>query len=334
MATREIALQILGTGEHIPSHRVDSQDIDRRFGKPAGWTFGHTGVRYRYFAEDHEDVVTMGAAAARGALRSAGANPSEIDAIIAVGSVPSQAIPCTAVLLQRALGLAGTGIPAFDINATCLGFLAALDLIAQGISTGRYRSVLIVAAERASLGLRQHDSTTAGLFGDGAGAVIVGAPTRRGAALLSSHYQTFSEGADFCQVRSGGTGINPHTAIEEFLDGTFFEMHGRQMYRLAAEKMPRFLDDLLGNAGVTLSEVRTWVPHQASGHAISHMQRALGLSPQRFVSTLETSGNQVSASLPIALHRGIQSAQIKPGELIALVGTGAGLSFAGSVLRY
>ncbi len=334
MASREIALEILGTGEHVPSQRIDSHEFDRSFGKAPGWTFERTGVRVRGFAPDGENVVDMGAAAARRALHSAGIDGENLDAIIAVGSVPAQAIPCTAVLLQQRLGLSLSGIPAFDINATCLGFLAALDLVAQGIATGRYRAVLIVASERPSIGMRQGDSSTAGLFGDGAGAVVVGAARNGGAALLASHFQTFSEGAQFCRLRAGGTDINPHKDTDAFLDATFFEMRGRPLYRMASERMPGFLDTLLARAGLDRDRVNVWVPHQASGHAIRHMREALGLQSGNFVDTLETHGNQVSASMPVALHHALQSQRIKPGSVVALLGTGAGLSFGGAVLRF
>jgi 3-oxoacyl-[acyl-carrier-protein] synthase-3 len=334
MASREIALEILGTGEHIPTRRVDSGEFDRSFGKRPGWTFERTGVRSRSFAQDGENVVAMGASAARLALQDAGIEGERLDAIIAVGSVPAQAIPCTAVLLQQELGLSASGIPAFDVNATCLGFLAALDLVAQGIATEKYRAVLIVASERPSIGLRQDDSTTAGLFGDGAGAVVVGAPRRGAAALLASHFQTFSEGAELCRMRAGGTNLNPHKDTGAFLDGAFFEMRGRQMYRIASERMPDFLETLLSRAGLRRDDVDVWVPHQASGHAIRHMREALGLKSGNFVETLETHGNQVAASMPVALHHGIRTARIRPGSVVALLGTGAGLSFGGAVLRY
>ena len=174
IGTQEISLEILGTGECIPSRRVHSKALDLQLGKQPGWVLEHTGVESRAFADADEDVVSMGAMAARQALHNADVEARELDAIIAVGSVPAQPIPCTAAFLQRALGLSASGIAAFDVNATCLGLLAALDLVAQSIATGRYRRVLIVASERLSMGIDWKDAATAGLFGDGAGAVVVG----------------------------------------------------------------------------------------------------------------------------------------------------------------
>ena len=330
----EIALQILGTGEYVPAHQIDSESLDRAFNKKSGWTFDQTGVRQRAHARGEENVVTMGAAAARQALDNAGMSGENLDLIVSVGSIPAQAIPCTAALLQRELGLAESGTAAFDLNATCLGFLAALDLVAQGIAMQRYNAVLIVASERVSIGLRQTDPLIAGLFGDGAGAVVIGPSRRRGSALLSSLFQTFSVGAEYCRVRAGGSLINPHTQPEAYVEGSFFEMHGRRLYKLVADKMPEFLGELFQRAGIRMQDINVWVPHQASGHALKHIRAALDLPAERFVSTLETHGNQVAASLPVALHRGIQAGQIASGHSVALVGTGAGLSFGGTVLRF
>jgi 3-oxoacyl-[acyl-carrier-protein] synthase-3 len=331
---RAIALEILGSGEHVPQRRVWSEDFDRRWGKSAGWTRRHTGVASRAFTGPDESVLTMGAAAARQALEDGGLDGSTLDAIVAVGSVPAQAIPCTAAMLQRELGLADTGIPAFDVNATCLGFVVALDLVAQGIATGRFDRVLIVASEVASAGLNWNDTETAGLFGDGAGAVIVGATRNERAALLATHLQTYSAGAELCVVRAGGTLLHPRTKpAEEFLAGTYFEMRGRKTYRFAAEILPRFLETLCARAGIAAADIDAWVPHQASGLAISHLQSALGLRDEKFVLTLDTHGNQISASLPIALHRGRTQGRVGSGRLVALLGTGAGLSFGGAILR-
>jgi 3-oxoacyl-[acyl-carrier-protein] synthase III len=329
-----IALEILGTGEYVPERRVDSREFDERWGKKPGWTLAHTGVASRGVAGQHEDAVAMGAAAARSALARAGVKGCDVDAIVAVGSVPAQAIPCTAAFLQRTLGLSRSSIPAFDINATCLGFLVALDLVAQAIQTGRFRTVLIVASELASAGVNWDDSSTGGLFGDGAAAVVVGKPRRLGPTLLASHLETHSQGVEHCQVRAGGTRLHPRMHARDFLPGTFFEMKGKQTYRLAAEVLPGFCATLFERSGIRPEDVTTWVAHQASGLALRHLQEALRVPAERFVLTLETRGNQIAASLPIALHQGISSGRIRAGEVVALIGSGAGLSLGGAVLRF
>jgi 3-oxoacyl-[acyl-carrier-protein] synthase-3 len=329
-----VALQILGTGEYSPRRRVESAELDRRWQKAEGWTEHQTGVTSRAYAADDESVVAMGASAARQALAAADLEPGAIDAIIAVGSVPYQAIPCTAVFIQRELGLGASGIAAFDINSTCLGFLVALDVISQAIATGRYRHVLIVASERASQGLNVDDCSTSGLFGDGAGAVLIGVPRRAGPRLKAAYVQSYGDGVECCQIRAGGSRLPPRASLPEFLSGTHFEMKGRETYRMAAALLPGFLESLWQRAGANVAQIDVWVPHQASGRAISHLQAALDLPAERFILTLPTHGNQVSASLPVALHRGITTRRIQPGDTIALIGTGAGISIGGAVLDF
>ena len=333
LSNETIALEILGTGEHTPAQRLPSSRIDATLDKPAGWIERVSGVRERGVAGPGETVLTMGASAARGALAAAGLAASELDAIVGVGSVPAQAIPCTASLLQRELGVGGSGIPAFDVNATCLGFLAALDLLAATIQTGRHRRVMIVASEKPSCGLDWEDARTSALFGDGAAAIVIGRSRHADAKLLATHFQTFGDDADLCRIRAGGTLLHPKQDLEAFLGATSFEMRGPQLYRSAAEVVPPFLETLLARANVTAADIDVWVPHQASGKALDHMQEALSLPADKLVRTLATHGNQVAASLPVALHRAFSSGQVRRGQTIALVGTGAGFSVGGAVLR-
>jgi 3-oxoacyl-[acyl-carrier-protein] synthase-3 len=316
----------------MPAMRVASVHLDERAGREPGWTQRHTGVAERGFAGEGESVLQMGVAAASAAIAAAGLRPGDIDLLIGVGSIPAQSIPCTAALLQRELGLGDSGIPAFDLNATCLGFLAAFNLLAPALHAGRFRHALLVASERPSALLDWSDARTAGLFGDGAGAVVIGADETGSAALLGTHYQTFGSAAGLCQVRAGGALLPPRGDIDAFLDATRFEMRGPPLYRLAAEVMPAFLDTLLARAGRRAADIDMWVSHQASGKALEHMQKALGIPDAKFMRTLETHGNQVSASLPVALHRGLEHGRIRRGMTIALVGTGAGFSVGGAVL--
>lgn len=334
MTKKATALQVLGTGEYVPGNRIDSTQFDQRWNRPAGWTFEQTGVESRAHATSSESAVMMAAAAARQALQRAELDAAQLDVVISVSSVGYQPIPCTAVLIHRELGLEDSGIPAFDINATCLGFLAALDLIAPSIAAGRLRHALVVASEVASKGINWDDEKTAALFGDGAGAVVLGAPRRAGAGLRGSLVRTFSSGSKLCEVRAGGTGLSAREPREEFVAGSYFEMSGRSIYRLAATLMPKFFADLMSTAETRAEDIDVWVPHQASGQAIEHLRTVLGLSPERLVSTIGTHGNQVAASMPIALHRGIESGRIGAGKRVAMIGTGAGLSLGGAVLQF
>lgn len=329
------ALRILGTGCHHPAHRVASTDFDTRLGLPAGSSEAATGVAERGVAADDETASSMAARAAEAALHAAGLDGRDLDAIVSTCAVMEQPIPCQAALVQRALGLGASGIPAFDLNATCLGFLVALDLVAAAIATGRWRRVLVVASEVPSRGLRADDPMTAPLFGDGAAAAVLGAAQAGDAsALLAWRMETRGDHAEACRIRGGGTRIAPGDPRNDDRDAYRFEMDGPATFRAAGRHMPRLLAHLLDTAGLALGDIDCVVPHQASGGGLDRIVRALRLPDARTVRILGRHGNQVAASLPHALHHAIDSGRLQRGQTCLLLGTGAGLSLGGAVLRY
>lgn len=330
-----LPVQILGTGEYVPTRCVYSSALDERWRKPVGWTARHAGIERRYYATENETTSLMAARAAQSALAAAGLEAVQLDCIVSACSVMEQAIPCSAALIQRQLGLGESGIPAFDINATCLSFLVALDALSMAVAAGRYRHVLIVSAEIASAGLREDDAETAMLFGDGAGAAILGpVELRSGPGIQGTHFETYAIGAKLCQVRSGGTRIRPRTDMQAFLDGSYFEMHGRHTYRMAAQRLPPFLERLFARAGVSLDDIHRIIPHQASAKALAHLQALLKVPAGKLINILTERGNQMAASIPVALHHAIITGKVQRGDTIALVGSGAGLSFGGAILTY
>lgn len=332
--------QILGTGEYVPSERVDSAALDHRWGKPTGWTRKHSGIEHRYFSSRGETSSLMAARAAHEALIAAGLDARDLDCVVSACSVMEQAIPCTAALIHRELGLGDSGIPAFDINATCLSFLVALDLLGAMISVGRFRRVLIVSSEIASAGLPWDEPATAMLFGDGAAAVVLSggaedrSSDRQGSVLLGTHFETYSDGAKFCQIRAGGTRMRVQDDPVAYAEQAVFRMDGKATYRMAAQRLPVYLQRLFARAGVGLSDLAAIVPHQASAKALAHLQAALELPEDMIVRVLPTRANQMAASIPVALHHAVSSGRVRRGDTIALVGSGAGLSFGGAVLRY
>jgi 3-oxoacyl-[acyl-carrier-protein] synthase-3 len=331
----ELAVRILGTGEYQPIQSMDSAEFDRRWGKSTGWTERHCGVRTRRYAGPEETSSRMGAMAARAALDRAQLAVDDIDCVISACSVMEQAIPTNAVLIHRELGLQSSAIPAFDVNATCLSFLVALEVAATSIAVGRYRRVLLVSSEIASCGLDWDNTHTAPLFGDGAAAIILGrSDTGDSSALLATHFATYSEGAEFCQVRACGTRLRLADGITQWREGMAFEMNGRATYRLAAQHLPGFMNTLLTKANTSVDALRAIVPHQASGQALSHLERTLKLPQQKLIRILHTRGNQIAASIPNALHHALTQENIVRGDLLGLVGSGAGLSLGGIVLRY
>jgi 3-oxoacyl-[acyl-carrier-protein] synthase-3 len=321
-----------GTGSYLPPKVLDAATFDALLGKPSGWSERASGVRSRHVVQ-HETVIDMAAAAARQAIARAGIAAQDIDCIIASGALPHQPIPTSAVLIQRMLGLQTSGIPAFDVNATCLSFLAALDLAGSLITAGRYRTILVTAADMPSHGTRPDDPEVKAMFGDGAAAAILKVSERPGQGVVALRMETYSEGAEACTLRAGGTGLSPHGALKTFLDATWFEMDGPLAYRVSARYMPGFFERLLGAAGVTLDDIDLVVPHQASAHALHLMRRRLGVPAEKLVDLLAERGNQVSASIPSMLDHALLSGRAKQGDLILLIGTAAGITLGGAVVR-
>jgi 3-oxoacyl-[acyl-carrier-protein] synthase-3 len=322
-----LPVEIWGAGVCEPGILVESEALDRRFGKPAGWVERLSGVRRRRFADlaAGETASQMAERAVRAALDAAGLEPGELSAVLGASAVMEQPIPGLSVLVHRRLGLAGTGIPAFDVNATCLSFLNALHVAALHVGAGLWSKVAIVSSDVASAALDPYDPMTATLFGDGAAAVIVG-PPRPGSSsnLLAWRFETYSEGAEAAWLGAGGSRL-PARDLEALLAEATFRMDGPLAYRVAARRMPRFVEALLAEAGHKLDDMDLIVPHQASGHALELMGKRLGLQSSRIVRTLSDCGNQVAASMPGALSSAIGAGRIQRGDRMLLIGTGAGV---------
>jgi 3-oxoacyl-[acyl-carrier-protein] synthase-3 len=326
-----------GFGAALPGKLVASVEIDRRLGKAEGWLERACGVVSRHVAGPDETQERLGAAAARIALADAGLNLADIDLMLFGASVGRQPIPATAPLIKRELGGEDLAFPAYDVNATCLSALVGLDVAGLHLAAGRARHVLVVTSEIASRALPWADAPeTAGLFGDGAAAFVLSAAgnsTRGGARFGGFHMETFADGYDACTLAAGGTGIDYHTDPAGFARSAYFRMDGKALYRVSAAAMPGFLDRLLTQAGLTREDIDLVVPHQASPHALAHIIRRGGFAPDKVFDRVRSIGNQVAASIPVALSLAREAGRIQPGMRILLVGTSAGVSLGGAILE-
>ena len=350
---------ILGTGRALPSLAVPSSALDAELGLEAGRLEALTGVRTRYRCARGEDQITLGTKAARLALADAALGVDAIDCVISAAAVPWQSIPSTAPAMMAALGMADGSARAFDVNATCLGFLVALDCADAMIATGRVRHVLVICADLASRALPWRERPdVAGLFGDGAAAAVVGAASAGmrampqddaghdtdrdtggsgradGPRFVAHLLETRPGSHDACQLGAGGTRYDYHADPALFEAHSRFRMDGRELFRVTAEHFPPFVERLLARAGWRVDEVDRVVPHQASPLALRHMARGCGFAPSRIVDIASEVGNQVAASLPFALdcaRRGERAAsRIEPGSRVLMLGTSAGVSFGGT----
>jgi 3-oxoacyl-[acyl-carrier-protein] synthase-3 len=326
-------VRIAGTGTYMPGRRVDSAEVEARAGLPPGWSLAHSGVASRYWAAPDEPASAMGAEAARRACVVAGIDPGSLDLIISASGSVERAIPDGGPLLQHALGLGRSGIPSMSVHATCLSFLAAFEIAAERIHHGRIDRALVVSSEIASVALDFDAPETCTLFGDGAAACVL---ERADDASPSRVHRVgwITHGADheLTTVRGCGTLRHPNAADADPADA-LFSMQGRATLRRATRLAPALLARV-GLAGANDRAALRWVaPHQTSRAGMEFVA-AMGFDDAEVVDILETHGNCIAASIPMALDRGIVDGRIRRGEGGLLIGTGAGLSAAAIVLTY
>ncbi len=318
-------VKIAGVGHYLPEQVITSRALEQRYGLDAGWIARTTGIVARRRAT-HETTVSMAAEAARHALTAAGVALDTVDLIISASSGPQQIIPCTAAFIQRELGAPEGQSACFDLDATCLSFLCALQTAAHLVAAGSYRRVLIVSSEVAGYALNPHEPASAVLFGDAAAAaVVVPTPPDESAALLRAQFATYSSGADLTTIRGGGTLHHPNDPATRPEMNTF-SMDGMGVYKKAARLLTPFLETFLEQIGWQREEVDRVVPHQASGHAVDLLHTRYGFRPAQVVCNLAERGNCVAASIPLALSEAVATGQIRRGQRLLLVGTGAGLT--------
>jgi 3-oxoacyl-[acyl-carrier-protein] synthase-3 len=327
-------VKIAGVGKHLPERVVTSAELERELGLQAGWIERLTGVVERRRAAPGETQSTLGAMAARAAVHDAGAALSDIDLIICASAGYQQPIPCTAVFLQREIGLAESGVPTFDINSTCLSFLNGLDVASLYVSSGAYRAVLVVSSEVTSPAIDWREPESAVLLGDGAAAVLV-TPAGPGEASLMypAAFTTDSRGANLAEVRGGGTAhhANLSTTLPEW---NLFQMQGPRIFRQAQKQSVPFMARYAARLPFALGDLRALCAHQASLTALRLTARACGLRDDQVLTNIATHGNCVAASIPMLLHDSVRDGRIRRGDRILLAGTAAGLAVGALALVY
>ena len=330
-STVQAHVTIAGTGHYLPPTARLSSTIDQDLARPPGKTEKRTGIHCRPVVGT-ESSSFMAIAAAKEALADANLKASAIDLILSACAVPEQPIPAMGPLIQRGLGC--QQIPAFDVNASCLSFVAAFDMAAQMIESGRFQNILIVSSEIASRALPwENDPDTAAMFGDGAAAIVLSKAQSESSGLLASLMETWSEGFNDCELAAGGTRFDFKHQIQEFTRAAIFKMDGRAAYRLAAKTIEPFLEKLLSKAGWTLADVDLVVPHQASRGALDHLVAKLKIPRHKIIDIILNHGNQIAASIPMALNHAYTSGRIKSGMKVLIVGTSAGFSLGGLCLQ-
>jgi 3-oxoacyl-[acyl-carrier-protein] synthase-3 len=329
-----IRTRVIGTGSYLPDRVVTNEEVALSLGIPEARIQRLTGIRERRWAREQEASSDMAIKAGRRALDAAGLTASAIEAIIVSTTSPDTAFPSTACYVQRGLGCRGVG--AFDVSASCSGFLYGLSMAHAMIQSGQVRSCLVAASEVKSRFLNFKDQATAMLFGDGAGAVIVRAevdPNPEWRGVLGVRLYADGSQHGLIRVPAGGsrTPLSRDTLKEQ---GHVLHMQGASLFRVAIRRIEQAVQDIVKEYGVRLDEIRQVVLHQANGRILKQVADRLGIGQDRLSSVIERYGNTSSASLPIALDSAVRDGTIASGDLVLLGSFGGGLTWATGLVRW
>lgn len=322
--------QITGWGMAVPEKVLTNDDLARIVATSDEWIVSHTGIKQRHIAGERDTTLSLALRAAQEALLVAGIVPTQLNLVIVATVTPEHLFPSTASLLQDALGAASAG--AFDLSAGCSGFIYALSMAADAIRSGSAEHVLVVGAETLSRIVDWTDRNTCVLFGDGAGAVVVSASAEQ-CGVMASVLGSDGSGGELLIVPAGGSRRPLSAEVIERRE-QFMRMNGREVYRFASTVMPRATEAVLQKAGWELNDLALVIPHQANDRIIAAAIKRLGLPADRFVVNIARYGNTSSASIPIALCEAIAEGRVNAGDRLALVGFGAGLTWAALALEW
>jgi len=324
------AVEIVGTGMAVPRRVVPNEEFTKHLDTSDEWIVQRTGIRERRIAGPGESTLTLSVGASQQALAAAGMNPRQIDLIVHATVTPDHQLPATACELQAALGC--DWIPAFDIGAACSGFVYALVCAAQFIVCKMATNVLVVGSETLTTITDMEDRGTAVLFGDGAGAAILrpSADPQRG--IIAARLGADGGRARAVWVPAGGS-AEPASirTVNERLH--FMKMKGREIYKFAVTQMDTLVRETLAEAGIGLDDVALVIPHQSNLRIIESAAQRLGLPMDKVSINIDRLGNTSAASIAMALHEAFEGGRIRTGDLVLMVGFGAGLTWGSALMR-
>jgi 3-oxoacyl-[acyl-carrier-protein] synthase-3 len=323
---------ILGTGSYAPDRILTNDELAKSVDTSNEWIVTRSGIRERRIAAPDEAASDLGVKASQRALADAGIPATAIDLVIVATLTPDMPMPATACFVQQKLGIPATAA-CFDISAACSGFLYALDLACAMIGSGRYKHALVIGAEKLSTIVDWKDRTTCVLFGDGAGAVVVGGSDQPNTGLIGSKLGSMGESAKLLWVPGGGC-VSPLTAESIAAGEQFLKMKGREVFKLAVRGMEEAARSILEQHGYTADQISLVVPHQANLRIIEVIAKYLDLPMERFFVNVDRYGNTSAASIPIALDEARRAGRIKSGDITLLVAFGAGLTFGSALVRW
>ena len=320
---------IAGTGSYIPERRLTNDDLARIVDTNDEWITQRTGIKERRIAAEHETTASMGTAAARRALESAGLSARDLDLIICATITPEMQFPSTACFIAAALGLDST--PAFDLTAACSGFVYAIETGSNFIKSGRYRNVLVLGAETLSRVTDYTDRASCILFGDGAGAVVLRRSDDPRQGIIYSALYADGNRWDMLYCPPGSRNpINERMVAQR---GQYMQIKGREVYKFAVQRFNELIADAMSRCNLKPDQVKLIVPHQVNQRIIDSAMERLELPSDKAYVNIEKFGNTSAASIPIALDEAWRAGRIHSGDIIILVAFGAGLTWGSAVIR-
>jgi 3-oxoacyl-[acyl-carrier-protein] synthase-3 len=313
---------VLGVGSALPKRRITNEELAQTVETSDQWIVERTGIRSRYIASEGETTASLAADAARKALDQAGIDPSDIGLIVLATATPDQTFPSSATKVQAALGI--NDCIAFDVHAVCTGFLYALSVADSMLRSGSANKALVIGAETFSRILDWEDRATCVLFGDGAGALVLGAEQTDG-GILATKLHADGRHNDLLFVDGG-----PSTT------GTVgkLRMKGREVFRHAVVNLADVMGEVLESAGLSSGDVDWVVPHQANARILDATAKKLGLPAEKVVVTVDQHANTSAASVPLAFDTAVRDGRIKRGDVVVLEAMGGGFTWGAAVLRY
>jgi 3-oxoacyl-[acyl-carrier-protein] synthase-3 len=318
--------RIAGTGSYLPEKVVTNHDLEQMMDTSDEWIRERTGIKRRHLAGDGEKTSDLALAAANSALEMAGITADDIDLIIIATTTPDKVFPGTACIVQRRLGIGGCG--AFDIQAACSGFVYGLDLGDRYIRTGAAKNVLVIGAETLSRLTNWEDRTTAVLFGDGAGAVVLQECDEPG--IISTHIHADGQYEDLLQVPQGvSSGYDITRAGEAYI-----QMNGNAVFRRAVATLDSIARETLDRNNIDKHDLDWFVPHQANMRIITAAAKKLDMPMERVIVTVDEHANTSAASIPLALDVAVRDGRIKRGELLLFEAFGAGFTWGSALVRF
>ncbi len=312
------SITIQGTGSYAPERVMTNAELAHSVATSDEWIRTRSGIRERRIAAPGEASSDMAVQAARHALADANARADEIDLLIVATFTPDLPMPSAACIIQNKLGLSPAAA-CFDLNAACSGFIYALDAGCAMLGSGRYHKALVIGVEKLSPVVDWTDRTTCVLFGDGAGAAVLGVGSEPGRGLLGTNLGTLGDSVELLYIPA---------------DGRFIKMKGREVFKAAVRAMEDISRSILEQHGLNGSHIALVIPHQANLRIIETLAEYLEMPMDRFFVNVDRYGNTSAASIPMALDEARRSGRIKQGDLILLVAFGAGLTYGSALIRW